>query len=123
MRGLFCLIFYMFTNPLGLPIEAWKEWLILLVIREIAYFVAFRIVGDMYGAGFISRIIGGSFFHWLVRLIVFVSMWIVTYGVIRAWQFCSAHWLAVASVLGGLLICDLVGVNAYRSMKGGTQNA
>ena len=65
MRELFNFIFDKLTDPLGLPIAVWKEWLILLVIGAIAYRVAFSIVGDMYDVGDISTGIGGSFFHWL----------------------------------------------------------
>ena len=123
MRELFSFIFDKLTDPLGLPIAVWKEWLILLVIGAIAYRVAFSIVGDMYDVGDISTGIGGSFFHWLIRLIVFVAMWAITYGAIRVWQFCAAHWIAVISTFGGLMVCGIIGFIVYRNMKGGTQNA
>jgi len=123
LRELFSFIFDKLTDPLGLPIAVWKEWLILLLLGELAYIIAFRVVGDMYDTGDISIGIGGSFFHWLIRFIVFVAMWAITYGVIRAWQFCMAHWIAVVSTFGGLLVCGIIGVIVYRNMKGGTQNA
>lgn len=123
MRELFSFIFDKLTDPLGLPIAVWKEWLILLVIGAIAYRVAFSIVGDMYDAGDISTGVGGSFFHWLIRLIVFVAMWAITYGAIRVWQFCAAHWIVVISTFGGLMVCGIIGFIVYRTMKGGTQNA
>ena len=62
MRELFSFIFDKLTDPLGLPIAAWKEWLILLVLGELAYIIAFRVVGDMYDSGDIFTSIGGSFF-------------------------------------------------------------
>lgn len=123
MRELFSFIFDKLTDPLGLPIAVWKEWLILLVIGAIAYRVAFSIVGDMYDAGDISTGIGGSFFHWLIRLIVFVAMWAITYGAIWLYRFCATHWIAIISTLGGLLVCGVIGFIVYRNMKGGTQNA
>ena len=123
MRELFSFIFDKLTDPLGLPIAVWKEWLIQLVIGAIAYRVAFSIVGDMYDAGDISTGIGGSFLHWLIRLIVFVAMWAITYGAIRVWQFCVAHWIAVISTFGGLMFCGIIGIIVYRNMKGGMQNA
>lgn len=123
MRELFSFIFDKLTDPLGLPIDVWKEWLILLVIGAIAYRIAFNIVGEMYDVGDISTGVGGSFFHWVIRFIVFVTMWTVTYGAIRAWQFCAAHWIAVISTVGGLLVCGIVGFIVYRNAKGGTQNA
>ena len=85
MRELFSFIFDKLTDPLGLPIAAWKEWLILLVLGELAYIIAFRVVGDMYVSGVIFTRIGGSFFHWFFRLIVFVAMWAITSGAICAY--------------------------------------
>ena len=123
MRELFSFIFDKLTDPLGLPIAVWKEWLILLILGELAYVIAFRVVGDMYDAGDISTGVGGSFFHWLIRLIVFVAMWAITYGAIRVWQFCAAHWIVVISTFGGLMVCGIIGFIVYRTMKGGTQNA
>ena len=123
MRELFSFIFGKLTDPLGLPIAAWKEWLILFALGELAYVIAFRVVGNMYDAGGISTSIGGSFFHWLIRLIVFLFMWAIVYGTIRVWQFCAAHWIAVLIALGGLLALGIIGVIGCRNMKGGTQNA
>lgn len=123
MRELFSFIFDKLTDPLDLPIAVWKEWLILLVLGELAYILAFRIVGDMYDAGDISTGIGGSFFHWLIRLIVFVAMWAITYGVILTYRFCAAHRITIICTLGGLMVCGIIGFIVYRNMKGGTQNA
>ena len=123
MRELFSFIFDKLTDPLRLPIAVWKEWLILLVLGELAYVIAFRVVGDMYNAGDVSTGIGGSFFHWMIRLIVFVAMWAITCGAIWAYRFCAAHWIAVVSTLGGLLVCGVIGFVVYHKMKGGTQNA
>ena len=123
MRELFSFIFDKLTDPLGLPIAVWKEWLILLILGELAYIIAFRVVGDMYDAGDISTGIGGSFFHWLIRLIVFVAMWAITYGAICAYRFCVTHWTAIVCTLVGLMVCGIIGFIVYRNMKGGMQNA
>jgi hypothetical protein len=37
LRELFSFIFDKLTDPLGLPIAVWKEWLILLILGELAY--------------------------------------------------------------------------------------
>ena len=50
MRELFSFIFDKLTDPLGLPIAVWKEWLILLILGELAYIIAFSVFGDMYDA-------------------------------------------------------------------------
>ena len=41
---MFKFIFELATEPLGLPIEWYYEWIILLVIGEIAYHVAYDIL-------------------------------------------------------------------------------
>lgn len=79
---MFKLIFEILTDPLGLPIEWYWEYLILTVIGAVAYAVAYRCVGDMYSGGMIDGSTSGSFFHWLIRLILFVVLWAVTYGII-----------------------------------------
>lgn len=124
MSAVFSFIFDRLTDPLGLPLEAWKEWLILLIIGAIAYRIALSVVGDMYSAGDISTKTGGSFFHWLIRAIVFVVMWAVTYGVIVAARFVAAHWIVMVSVFGGLaLVGATVAIAIHLKRKGGVANA
>ena len=85
--------------------------------------MSFRLVGDMYDAGDISTGIGGSFFHWLIRLVVFVIMWADTNGVIHIWQFCAAHWIAVVGITGGLLVSGIIAGVVFRNLRGGARNA
>lgn len=124
MSAFFSFIFDRITDPLGLPLEAWKEWLILLAIGTVAYHIAFDIVGKMYGNGEITTRTGGSFFHWLIRAVVFVAMWAVTYGVIVAARFVAAHWIIVVSVLGGIvLVGAAIAIAIHLKRKGGVANA
>ena len=51
---MFKFIFDLITEPLGLPIEWYYEWIILLVIGEMAYRVAYNKVGVLYQSGSIS---------------------------------------------------------------------
>ena len=62
---MFKFIFDLATEPLGLPIEWYYEWLILGVIGIIAYSFAYDKVGDMYHSHVISGRVLGSFFHWI----------------------------------------------------------
>lgn len=64
---MFKFIFDLITEPLGLPIEWYYEWIILLVIGEMAYRVAYNKVGVLYQSGSISGKSAGSFFHWIIR--------------------------------------------------------
>ena len=63
--------FELLSEPLGLPIEWYYEYIILAVIGVIAYNIAYSKVGDMYRGSFIDGRTSGSFFHWLIRLIIF----------------------------------------------------
>ena len=96
-------LFERLVDPLGLPIEAWKEYLILLAIGEIAYIIAFYIVGSMYNNHDISSSESGSIFHWGIRLTVFVIM-AVTYGVIWLAQFIATYIWWIIGVLGVIAV-------------------
>ena len=104
MREIFSFIFDRLTDPLSLPISPLWEYLILLVIGAVAYAVAFSIVGDMYSSGSIRGGCLGSVFHWIIRLLLFVIIWAVTYGVIALAQWITTHWIIVVSVLGALVL-------------------
>ena len=101
---MFKFIFDLLTDPLGLPIEWYWEYIILLVIGAVAYAVAYRCVGDMYSGGMIDGSTSGSFFHWLIRLILFVAMWAVTYGIIAAVKWLTDNWVLVLCIMGGVIV-------------------
>ena len=100
---MFKFIFDLLTDPLGLPIEWYWEYIILLLIGAVAYAVAYRCVGDMYSGGMIDGSTSGSFFHWLIRLILFVILWAVTYGIIAVVKWLTDNWVLVLSILGGVV--------------------
>lgn len=100
---MFKFIFDLLTDPLGLPIEWYWEYIVLLVIGAVAYEVAYRCVGDMYSGGMIDGSTSGSFFHWLIRLILFVILWAVTYGIIAVVKWLTDNWVLVLSILGGVV--------------------
>lgn len=102
---MFKFIFDLATEPLGLPIEWYYEWSVLLVIGEIAYRVAYDKVGVLYHNGSISGRTAGSFFHWIIRTVVFFAMWAITYGVIWIGKFVMAHKIQVT-----IGICSVVAV-------------
>lgn len=110
MRGMLSFIFDILTDPLGLPICALWEYIILLIINGIAYAVAYSIVGDMYSFSGISSSTAGKVLHWIIRFIVFVIIWAITYVVIVLVKWITAHWVIALSVLGGILL--LTGVIA-----------
>ena len=62
---MFKFVFDLATEPLGLPVEWYYEWIILLVIGEIAYQIAYDKVGTLYHGDFISGRVEGLFFRWI----------------------------------------------------------
>lgn len=120
MSAIFKFLFERATDPLGLPINALYEYIILAVIDAIAYGIAYSKVGDMYHGGFISGRTEGSFFHWVIRAFFFVVLWLVTYGAIQGYYFVTANWqiilMVAGSVAGDAMLCALA-VTAMRFFK------
>ena len=88
-------LFGLFTDPLGLPIDAIWEYLILAVIGAIAFGIAWNISP---GGEF------GSLIHWVVRLIAFVILWAIVYGIIALVQWIFANWVLILCILGGVVV-------------------
>lgn len=101
---MFKLLFEFLTEPLGLPIEWYWEYVILAVIGTFAYIIAYNCVGSMYSEGLISGRGIGSFFHWLIRLVFFVIIWAITYGIIALVKWICANWILVLCILGGIVV-------------------
>lgn len=120
MSAIFKFLFERATDPLGLPINALYEYIILAVIGAVAYGIAYSKVGDMYHGGLISGRTEGSFFHWLIRFILFVGLWLLTYGAIQGYFFVTANWqivlMVAGSVAGAAMLCTLA-VTAMRLVK------
>lgn len=120
MSAIFKFLFERATDPLGLPINALYEYIILAVIGAVAYGVSYRKVGDMYHSGIISGRTEGSFFHWLIRLILFVGLWLLAYGAIQGYFFVTANWQIILMIAGGVagaaMLCTLA-VTAMRFFK------
>ncbi len=106
MREILSFTFGKLTDPLGLPIKWYWEWITLAAVGFIAYIIAYRAVGDLYCDGWIDGGTAGSVLHWIIRLIVFIVIWAITYGVIWLVRFIIAHMVIVLSVLGGVLLAS-----------------
>lgn len=124
MREVLSFLFDRITDPLGLPIAWYWEWIILAIIELAAFAIAFRAVGNLYADGMISGSTAGSVLHWIIRLIVFVVIWAVTYFVIWLAKLIFAHWLLIVSILGGILVTAAIICLIVRyTRKGGENNA
>lgn len=88
------IIYEILVNPLGLPIDPIWEYLIILVVGEIAHEIAYWVSPG--GKKF------GSIIYWVSKLLVFVVTWAILYGIITAVQFAIAHWIWFT--IGGVVI-------------------
>lgn len=110
MSVIFKFLFDFFTNPLGLPIDWFWEYVILAVIGTISFAVGWA-ASD--GGEF------GSLEHWSVRLLVFVVLWAIVYGVIWIVKQIIAYWILVLCLLGGLaLIGSIIFIAVKKHRKG-----
>ena len=116
MKGLFELI----TETLGLPLEWYWEYIIMVLIGEISYQFAYKKVGNLYANGIISGSNMGSYLHWFIRLLCYVSIWAIVDGLIYVARFIINHWqlilCAVGAIVGTCLICSLA-VIVIRNIK------
>lgn len=100
---MFKFIFEILTDPLGLPIEWYWEYLILAVIGVVAYAAVNHPTAVHIANATVSNSISGSFFHWLIRLILFVVLWAVTYGIIAVVKWLTDNWVLVLCIVDGVV--------------------
>lgn len=101
------LIFELLTSPLGLPIPWYIEYIILIVVNTVAFELAFAAVGKLYSDNIIHGKKTGSVLHWIVRILAFLVLWAVLYGLIAFVKLCIAHWIWVVSILGAIILLSL----------------
>lgn len=114
---MFKFLFELATEPLGLPIEWYYEYLILAAIGLIAYKLSYNKVGDFYNGGLISGRGTGSFLHWLIRFVIFAILWAITYFVIFVGKFIIANWEIIVMSLCSILITAVVCISAIAVMR------
>ena len=90
-------LYTIFTDPLGLPIDPVWEFVILLIVGEIVHEIAYWVSP---GGAF------GSLIYWITKLLVFVAIWAILYGIIAVIKFVILHWIWFT--IGGLAL--LIGV-------------
>lgn len=78
------ILYSILTDPLGLPISPLWEYIILLIVGEIVHEIAFAVSP---GGTF------GSLIYWITKLLVFVAIWAILYGIIAAVNFVILHWI------------------------------
>lgn len=112
MSELLKFLFEQATDPLTLPINPVAEWIVLLVINEIVYRMAYGLVGDLYSSGFISGSTAGKVAHWFLRTLCFFIVWGVVNIVIIVGKFVINHWIAITigilTLIGVWIVCYVV---------------
>lgn len=93
-------LFNFFTYPLGLPIDTLYSYIIMLVVGEFAYRIAYSSVGKLYTKNIIQGSFNGSICHWLFRFPVYIIIWAVLYGLISLGKFIYSNWKIVLLVSG-----------------------
>ena len=89
------LFYTLLTDPLGLPIEPLWEYVILLIVGEIVHEIAWN---ASPGGTF------GSLIYGVTKLLAFVIIWAVIYGVIAVVKWICANWVLVLCILGAIVV-------------------
>jgi hypothetical protein len=90
------------------------NYLIMLVVGEIAFRFAFSLVGDAYDIGLISGKSAGSILHWIIRLVIYVVIAYLLRGGIWLYIFVIGvpHW--VWWTLVGIVVTTMILVIVFR---------
>ena len=108
---------------LKLPVLPKISKILFFVFAVISFYVSYYIVGKLYKARVISGKIAGSISFSIVYFLVFSALWFITTCFIRAWQFCTTHWVAIVSAFCVLILCVIFGFVIFHKLKGGKHNA
>lgn len=96
--SLYKLIFEFLTEPLGLPVQWYWEYIILAIIGTVAFKIAWEISP---GGRF------GSEIHWAVRIVTFVVLWAIARGTILTIKWLISNWI-LASVIAITLVISII---------------
>ena len=96
-------IFDLITSPLSLFENPIHNYIAMAVIGAIAFAIAFRAVGEL---GLRGK--AGSIAHWIIRLFVFVFIWLLCCVAIKIITFIINNWLVIIISIVLLLIVYLM---------------
>ncbi len=91
------------------------------IVGFIAFVVAWNTVGSLYRNDMISERTGGSIFHWIIRLVVFVVLFSDVSLLIRVIRFVITVPLWVWLVMAGLMIMGVVIFCIIRNKRSNTK--
>ena len=96
-------IFDLITSPLSLFENPIHNYIAMAVIGAIAFAIAFRAVGELGLRGEV-----GAIAHWIIRLFVFVFIWLLCCVAIKIITFIINNWLVIIISIVLLLIVYLM---------------
>lgn len=88
-------IFELITSPLGLPLPVLSEYIILIIIHEIAFQIAFN---SSSGGKW------GSEIHWAIRIPTFIILWLLVYGFISLIKWLFRNWILILTIIGLIIV-------------------
>ena len=105
-------LFDLLVDPLGLPIDIVYEYIILLILGEVAYQLAYEKTG-IWGRGLTSG--EKSIMHWVIRAVYYVVIWIVLRAFISLYDFAVNH--KILSLVIAYIAIIIVGIIAFAKYK------
>ena len=107
-------LFEILTGDVAVCDNIIYNYLIMLIVGEIAFRFAFSLVGDAYDANLISGKSLGSMLHWGIRLIIYVVIAYLIRGAIWLYFFIVGipHWVWWTGL--GLIVAIMIAVIVLR---------
>ncbi|MDD3228053.1 MAG: hypothetical protein PHE09_02450 [Oscillospiraceae bacterium] len=108
MSIIFKPLFQVLTGNVAVMDNVLYNYLIMLVVGEIAYRLAWGFVGNLYRIGAIEGRTSGSCIHWSIRLVAYVLCAYMIRGFIWIYEFVLniPHWIWGGLI--GISACALV---------------
>ncbi len=100
------------TLPLSLPVSPVLDYLICLIIGEIAFRIAYYYAGE-YGYSSSER----KLIHWVIRIPLYFVIWLVACAIILAVRFIEEHWILVTSAIGAAIVVGAIVFGVRRLLK------
>ena len=91
------------TLPLSLPISPIWDYLICILLGEIAFRIAYSLAGQ-YGSTSGER----TLLHWIIRILCYLLLWLVACFIILVVNFIKVHWMWVLIGFGVLALAGIV---------------
>ncbi len=109
LREIFSFYFDKLTDPLGLPLDALWEYIIIVIIGEFAFQGAFSLIGTLYKERWISGRVVGSLLHWICRFGIYLVVWAIVYFLIIVYNWIKANLIIFICIIAGIVILAVVG--------------